>query len=248
MDQLEIIEKWAWWFVSKEWPKIQRKPKPDQGFEEEFKNYLFNKEIIDTINNFHDLSLGAFSLKSFSNVNHELDVVATKNSDLLVFELKNYAHGGLNKEIVLVFWGKFIDFYFRNYLILKDYNINLFIVLASSQIDENIRDLCSAFGIKLIEPEYMTINVLSYFTNNLFSKIDNDNILLLSKVENLLNQINEIKNFQNYNFSDIFVYHDNKIRINTELLDSFEPKITVGKLKILKELLYEYKNEAISQI
>jgi len=213
------VETCSWIFVCKVWNKLMRRPIPDKGFEESFREYLYLKINFDNISNVRDLGLG-LSYSTFSGVSHELDAICKKKRNLFVFELKHYEVSNITKEIVFTFWGKVVDFYLQNAEILSNYKINLLLVTINRNIDDSIRKLCIALGIKLIEPSLMTLGTMDYLTKDLYQKISQDNSELKMKVEKMIEEIGELRDNCDYSFSDIFSYSNGKIQIDLESLSA----------------------------
>ena len=163
------------------------------------------------------------SYSTLSDVPHELDVICTKDKSLYVFELKNYEVSDITKEIIFTFLGKVIDFYFKNVDTLSNYKITMLFVTINKNVDDSIRKLCIAFGIKLIEPSLITLNTIEYFARDLYEKEEASEDKL--KVENLIGNIGLLKESCDYSYSDIFSYKDGKIQIEQALLITNPPKI-----------------------
>ena len=99
------VELYSWLFLHSVWPKLNRMPVPDRGFEDEFRNYLYQKIGFDTASGKRDMGLG-LSHVSLSGSPHELDVVFTQGKQMFVFELKHYEALSLSKEVFLPSWGR----------------------------------------------------------------------------------------------------------------------------------------------
>jgi len=160
------VEVYSWWFVNKKWTELRRMPTLDKGFEESFREYLYRKINFDVISDIRDTGFG-LSYSTLSTVPHELDVICVKDRDLFVFELKHYEVSDITKELVFTFIGKVVDFYFKNAEVLSNYKITMLFVTINKDIDDSIRNLCIAYGVKLIEPSIMTLGTLDYFSRDL---------------------------------------------------------------------------------
>jgi len=231
------VEVYSWLFVHKEWDKLKRMPIPDKGFEESFREYLYKKINFDMVSDVRDTGFG-LSYFTASSVPHELDVICTKERDKIVFELKHYEVSNITKEIVFTFLGKVMDFYLKNAEVLSNYKVTMFLVTINKDIDDSIRKLCIAYGIKLIEPSLMTLGTLDYFSRDLYQKIPEKNSELKIKAEKLVESISELKEHYDYSFSDVFRYKDGKIEIDLPLQE-ISPTETLNKIKEYYNLFEE---------
>jgi len=220
---------YSWLFVYKEWNILSRMPIPDKGFEDKFREYLYGKISFDTVSDVRDTGLG-LSYQTLSDVPHELDVICIKDGDLFVFELKHYQVSNLTKEIVFTFLGKVMDFYFKNANILSKYKITMFLVTINRNVDDSIRKLCIAFGIKLIEPSLTALGTMDYFARDFYQKVPEENREIKLKIEVLLENISKLKEYYDYSFSDIFRYKDEKIEIKLQPL-AISPTEVLNKIK-----------------
>jgi len=226
---MELVEVYSWLFVYKEWNILSRMPIPDKGFEDKFREYLYGKISFDTVSDVRDTGLG-LSYQTLSDVPHELDVICIKDGDLFVFELKHYQVSNLTKEIVFTFLGKVMDFYFKNANILSKYKITMFLVTINRNVDDSIRKLCIAFGIKLIEPSLTALGTMDYFARDFYQKVPEENREIKLKIEVLLENISKLKEYYDYSFSDIFRYKDEKIEIKLQPL-AISPTEVLNKIK-----------------
>jgi len=221
-------EVYSWLFVYKEWNKLKRMPTCDKGFEESFREYLYGKMNFDSRSNSRDTGFG-LSYSTLSDTPHELDVICTKDKNLLAFELKHYKVSNLTKEIVFTFLGKVMDFFLRNAELLSSYKITMYLVTINKNVDDTIRKLCITYGIKLIEPSLMTIRVLDYYLRDLYQKIAEEEGELKRRVAEFVENVNKLKEQFDYSFSDIFRYKDKKIEIDLPLLET-KPSEALSKI------------------
>jgi len=237
---MEEVEVYSWLFVNKEWDKLSRIPIPDKGFEESFREYLYRKINFDVLSDVRDTGFG-LSYSTMSTVPHELDVICTKKQDKFIFELKHYGVSNIvKKEIVFTFIGKVMDFYFKNAEVLSNYKITMLFVTIKKDVDDSIRKLCIAYGVKLIEPSLMTLGTLDYFSRDLYQKIPEENSELKLKAEKLVENISELKKHYDYSFSDIFRYKEGNIEIGLPLFE-INPAETLNKINEYYNLLREVK-------
>jgi len=124
---MEEVEIYSWFFIYKEWDKLQRMPFPDKGFEESFRKHIYERIKPDVMSNIKDTGFG-LSYSSLSTVPHELDVICSKKHEKSVFELKHYSESRITKELIFTFLGKVIDFYLKNVQLLSHYKITMYFV------------------------------------------------------------------------------------------------------------------------
>ena len=226
---MEPVEAYSWLFVYREWNILSRTPIPDKGFEDKFREYLYRKISFDRVSDVRDTGLG-LSYRTLSGVPHEIDVSCVKDNNVFVFELKHYQVSNLTKEMVFTFLGKVMDFYLKNAKVLSNYKITMFLVTINRNVDDSIRKLCIAFGVKLIEPSLMALGTMDYFARDFYQKVPEENREIKLKIEELLENISKLKEYYDYSFSDIFRYKDEKIEIKLQPL-AISPTEVLNKIK-----------------
>jgi len=226
---MEPVEAYSWLFVYREWNILSRTPIPDKGFEDKFREYLYRKISFDRVSDVRDTGLG-LSYRTLSGVPHEIDVSCVKDNNVFVFELKHYQVSNLTKEMVFTFLGKVMDFYLKNAKVLSNYKITMFLVTINRNVDDSIRKLCIAFGVKLIEPSQMALGTMDYFARDFYQKVPEENREIKLKIEELLENISKLKEYYDYSFSDIFRYKDEKIEIKLQPL-AISPTEVLNKIK-----------------
>lgn len=241
---MEEVEVYSWFFIYKEWDKLQRMPIPDKGFEDSFRKYIYEKIKPDVMSDKCDMGFG-LSYSTLSTVPHEIDVIFSKNYEKSVFELKHYSEIKITKDIIFTFLGKVIDFYLKNAKLLSNYTITMYFVTINKELDDSIRKLCLAYGIKLIEPSLMPLGALDHYARDLYQKIPESNSLK-TEIENLIEKISELKKLCDYSFSDLFRYKDGKIEIEQKLLE-IDINETLEKIKkfnnLFKKAYWEWKSK-----
>ncbi|MEM3473586.1 MAG: hypothetical protein QW735_03240 [archaeon] len=239
----EKIEIYSWFFVYKEWDKLKKNSipdRPDRGFEESFRNYIYEKMKPYVMSDVRDMGFG-LSYSSLSTVSHELDVICSKNYEKSIFELKHYSESKITKDMIFTFLGKVIDYYLKNASDFAKYRITMYFVTINRNLDDSIRKLCLAYGIKLIEPSLMTLTVIGHFVSDLYQKIP-ENHSLKPEIENLIEDIINLRNLYDYSFSDFFRYKDGKIEIDQALI-GIDVNETLEKIKKCNNLFNEVRNK-----
>jgi hypothetical protein len=236
---METAEIYSYLFVHKKWKEMLKTTSPDKGFEEKFREYIYEKLKPERISNPRDTAFG-LSYNSLSSVPHELDVICFKNQEIMVFELKHYSETKIFKDLIFSFWGKVVDFYLKNASNLFDYRLSLYFVTINENIDDSIRKLCLALGIKLIEPSLMTLGALDHFARDLYQKIP-EGSPLKPEVEGLIEKISELREKYDYSFSDIFSPTNCKIEIDLNLIQN-DISADLEEIKKCNKILFEVRD------
>lgn len=220
----ERAEIYSWLFITKEWPKLPRQPIQDKGFEDSFRDYIYSKIKPDIMSHKGDMGLG-LGYFSFSTVSHELDTIFSKGAEKFIFELKHYSTGSnISKELISDFLFKVMDFYLKNAFNLSEFRIIMYFVTTNDKINDSIRKICLGYGIRLIEPTFMTPKILNYFARDLYQKIP-ETSLLRSEAEQLIEKIDKLIDQCDYSFTDIFIYENGEVKIDKEFLN-----LDIGKI------------------
>lgn len=234
----------SWLYVARRWPQQPEEEKlhqlNDEGFEEIFRKYLYSKIEFDTVSVTRDMSFG-LSLSSLSGMPHELDSICRKGNDIFTFELKHYKEFEITKEIVFTFLGKTLDFYFKNAIYIPENRITMYLVTDNENIENSVRRLCIAFGIKLVEPKLMTMRVLEFFLRDMYAKTPTSETDLRSSMENLVKKATELRESYDFTFSDLFRFKDGKIETDATVLSSLRTDIIIEQVKGLNDSFAELK-------
>lgn len=163
MDPFQRDAQIAWeslCFLRRIWPHAPRYTEErDQGFERTFREHFWQRLRPDLVSSVHDLSFAA-SLSTLSGLAHELDLLARWENQEWVFELKNGGGSDINKEMLMVFHEKILDFYLANYGFLFGFRIMRGFLTGAGYIDNNLRAYCATWGIVLIDNELLPIPAL----------------------------------------------------------------------------------------
>ncbi len=243
---IENVEPLSWLYVARRWPQIpsyKRLPNfPDEGFEDLFRKFLYPKVGFDVVSVARDMSLG-LSWTSLSGMPHELDSICMKGKDICAFELKHYKVSELTKEIVFTFLGKVLDFYLKNSIYLQDHRITMYLVTDNENIDDQIRRLCLAFGIKLIDPKLMTLQALEFFLRDMYAKTPPSETDLRTGVDSLVVNVTKLRETYDFAFSDIFRFSAGKIEIDALAIGVLQPSLGILEVKKANELFYQTKQK-----
>ena len=96
-------------FINIDWQHSVREPIPDQGFEEKFReNCIVNLRGWE-LSQGHEMHLGS-GLDTASGVAHEVDIVAKHPDSYAIVEMKNRQAYPPEKNDVIIFFAKIIDY------------------------------------------------------------------------------------------------------------------------------------------
>lgn len=108
MASLHIQEN-CYKFVNCDWAHLTRTTAPDQGFEEHFRAHCRAKLPDWRVSQHREMQLG-LGLDSASGVGHETDIIAEHNDAFAVLELKNRQAFPPDKNDIIVFFAKLMDY------------------------------------------------------------------------------------------------------------------------------------------
>ena len=101
--------KQAYRFVNREWQHIERESSPDQGFEARFRESCVKELKGWTVSQQREMGLG-LSYETASGTLHEIDIVASTQNVTAVAELKHRLGTSPDKNDVIVFFAKLVDY------------------------------------------------------------------------------------------------------------------------------------------
>jgi len=119
-------------------------------FEDHLRTSLAAAFTFDRISAQRDLGLG-HGLASRSGIVHEIDLSARLGRDLFLFEMKYYTAREINKEMVMVFHQKVMDFYLENRQYLGPFRIHRLFVTNNAYVGVDVRQFCAGWGILLLD-------------------------------------------------------------------------------------------------
>ncbi len=152
---IEQITTYSWYFLKRffghTYPKLP--DKKDDGFEDQFREYVFRELKPITVSDTHDLGFGS-SLNSLSGLSHEIDLVAKWDELIVVYELKNCF---IDKNMVINFQQKCLDYFLENEKLLASNCLERIFLTTSTVNDNRIRNFCAIWGIRLIDASQVPI-------------------------------------------------------------------------------------------
>ena len=144
-------------YVRDEWPRAPREQLPDEGFEQGFRNSCISHLPSWSISAEREMRLGS-GLETASGVLHEVDVIARGVELTAILELKNRTGRLPDKNDVIVFFSKVIDFLCANPSLASE---NLCLVfLSSNSYEPAALAACLGLGIHPVGPEARPLPVL----------------------------------------------------------------------------------------
>lgn len=146
-------------YVNEDWQHVDRQPIPDQGFEEKFRESCVLKLHGWIVSQNWELNLGS-GLLTASGVLHEIDVVVRNEPFRAIFELKNRQGSPPEKNDVIVFFAKMLDYLSLNTHVLKQTLIP--VLMSSVAFEYTGLAACLGLGIHPIAPGLRPVPLLVY--------------------------------------------------------------------------------------
>ena len=144
-------------FVNLEWQHIDREPTGDQGFEMRFRESCVRNLSDWTISQEREMWLGE-GLDTASGVRHEVDIVAQTSDLIAVTEMKNRPANPTEKNDVVIFFAKILDYLALNPTLLRQEVLPAF--MSGTSFEESGLAACSGLGIHPIAPGLRPLPVL----------------------------------------------------------------------------------------
>ncbi len=156
----ELVVTQSLYFLRRIWPHTGRNTEErDQGFERKFREHIWASLRPEKLSSAHCMSFAA-GLTTLTGLLHELDLIARWGNQEWVFELKHGGGSDVDKEMLMVFNEKVLDFYMRNYGFLSSLRIMRCFLTAAPRIEDRLRAYCAIWGIVLIDNELLPIPLL----------------------------------------------------------------------------------------
>lgn len=144
-------------FVEKDWQHAAREMLPDQGFEIRFREECIINLPDWSISQERELHLGE-GLDTASGVPHEIDLVARHAELTAILEMKNRQGHAPDKNDVIVFFAKILDYLASNPSVLHKEVCP--IIISSTNFDENGLAACLGLGVHPIAPGLRPVPIL----------------------------------------------------------------------------------------
>jgi hypothetical protein len=155
---LEFLRQ-CYYFLSVTWPHAARDEESDSGFESGLRDALIEQLPDWNISQPREMGLG-LGLTTASDIQHEIDVVATHDSVSGIVELKQRQSDVVGKNDVIVFFAELVDYFCANpFLLLKE----LVPVFATSlSFEMHALTACLGLGIHPAAPSLRPYPMLAY--------------------------------------------------------------------------------------
>jgi hypothetical protein len=144
-------------FVNDEWQHSPRDGSPDQGFEVRLRDSCVTKLIGWVVSQHREMNLG-LGLITASGVLHEIDVVAQHEPTMGILELKNRQAWPPEKNDVIVFFAKILDYLCHTPALLRSHLVPIF--LSSYPFEQSGLAACLGLGIHPIAPQLRPLPIL----------------------------------------------------------------------------------------
>jgi hypothetical protein len=162
-------------FVTVDWQHANREDIPDQGFEQRCREYcvtrLGNGWMVSQP---REMQLGA-GLDTASGIGHEVDIVARHAELVAPVEMKNRAGCPPEKNDVIVFFAKLIDYLCANPALLQQEFCPVFIT--TTAFDVNGLGACIGLGIHPVAPGLRPLPALVYNARLMQNELDRGLVL-----------------------------------------------------------------------
>jgi len=156
-------------FVNEEWQHLPRGESPDQGFEARLRESCIAKLTGWVVSQHREMNLG-MGLITASGVLHEIDVVTQQEPTVGVLELKNRAEWPPEKNDVIVFFAKILDYLCLTPALLRSYLVPLFV--SSYPFERSGLAACLGLGIHPIAPQLRPLPILIDNATRMIAELD----------------------------------------------------------------------------
>jgi hypothetical protein len=157
-------------FVNEDWQHLPRDESADQGFEVKLRESCIAKLAGWVVSQHRELNLG-MGLTTASGVLHEIDIVAQREPSVGILELKNRADWPPEKNDVIVFFAKILDYLCLTPVLLQSYLIPIFV--SSYAFEQSGLAACLGLGIHPIAPMLRPLPMLIDNASRMTIEIDN---------------------------------------------------------------------------
>ncbi len=147
-------------FINKEWRRAPREQLPDQGFEMRFRESCVRQLQGYSVSGEREMGLGR-NLATASGVFHEIDLICQLSGAMAIVEMKNRASSPPDKNDVIIFYAKVLDYMARNPRLASE-EVSL-VFMSSGSFEPSGLAACLGLGI---HPVGANIRPLPVLVNN----------------------------------------------------------------------------------
>jgi hypothetical protein len=144
-------------YVNEEWQHIVREDLPDAGFELSFRDSCITHLIGWEISQPREMYLG-YGFETSSGILHEIDIVAKHPDVIAILEAKNRQGTPPDKNDVIVFFAKILDYLAFHPILLQKEICPTF--MSNTSFDQNGLAACLGLGIHPIGPGLRPVPLL----------------------------------------------------------------------------------------
>ena len=156
-------------FVNEDWQHLPRDESADQGFEAKLRESCIAKLVGWVVSQHREMNLG-MGLITASGVLHEIDVVAQLEPTVGILELKNRADWPAEKNDVIVFFAKILDYLCLTPALLRSYLVPIFV--SSYAFEQSGLAACLGLGIHPVAPQLRPLPILIDNANRMIAEMD----------------------------------------------------------------------------
>jgi hypothetical protein len=165
-----VLLKHCYRFTNDEWQHLPRDGSPDQGFEVKLRESCVTKLVGWVVSQHREMNLG-MGLITASGVLHEVDVVAQHEPTMGILELKNRAAWPPEKNDVIVFFAKILDYLCHTPALLRAHLVPIFV--SSYTFEQSGLAACLGLGIHPVAPQLRPLPILLDNSNRMTTEIGN---------------------------------------------------------------------------
>lgn len=144
-------------FVNKEWQHVPRDESADQGFETRLRESCVTRLSGWVVSQHREMNLGA-GHGTASGVLHEVDIVIQNDPAVGIMELKNRSGWAPDKNDVIVFFAKILDYLCLTPALLRSYLTPIFV--STYAFEQSGLAACLGLGIHPIAPHLRPLPIL----------------------------------------------------------------------------------------
>lgn len=161
-------------FVNEEWQHLPRDGSLDQGFEVKLRESFIADPDGWVVSQHREMNLG-MGLITASGVLHEIDVVAQREPAMGILELKNRPGWPPDKNDVIVFYAKILDYLCFNPALLRAYVVPVFV--STSAFQQPTLAACLGLGVHPIAPQLRPLPILLDNARRMTAEMDKGLVL-----------------------------------------------------------------------
>ena len=189
-------------FVSREWQHAPREPLPDQGFELRFRENCVKSPGDWSISESREMRLGA-GFETASGCLHEIDLTVRGPGVTGIVEMKNRGATPPDKNDVIVFFAKVLDYLTANPGLASSDVCLAF--MSSNSFEQRGLAACLGLGIHPVAPDIRPLPVLVNNARIWSSRLRNGHVVSMEareRFEDLCSQLNNLSSTLNETWLD----------------------------------------------